>query len=709
NPDDPNPDDPNPDDPNPDDPNPDNPNPDDPDDPVVQPWAGEVLIRAHMSNGVYTELIMKAEGPITLSEFCQKYIRQSYEDTVNGFAWYFEGKEIDGDFVLTSNAPLDYVQIGAILPEFNENTVITKTAYEGGNTYCVAVQLEQAMTVREFCLKFSHDTFEELSKEGVWTLNGEVVDGDAIVRGGDTLIFTYTSNGEGGGDVEDPEPENPSMTITVIVEEDGKILQEMPLSLGMKEISLGEFCKLYMDGDFDTMTKLGEFFINGQSANAETIICGGDEVVFVLKAEAPDVPDPEEPSMTVTMITKYGDQSYTNPPITIPVSEITLKEFCEVYGEMDFAEMSAMGEWYINGTLADGKTLIHDGDEIVYLISKLPGEEPDEPEQPEMTVHVIFEYGEQVEKKPVTLTVEEITLGDFCKECFGTDYEQYIGLGEFYINGAPAGADAVLRDGDVLLFRVTATEPNPDDPEEGLITVFVTVEVNGERREEPVKLDVTEISVEDFCLEFLGGSLQELIKKGAFLYVNDVPATESMMIRDGDAVTMIVKSDAPNPDVPTINFVLVMEFANRTQKIPFELYVESITLWDFCNEYSGGVSYEDMVAKGQWYVNGELAHGDTLIYDGYEVRFVTKMDAPGSGEENPDIPDPTKGVTVWYNGQEYFVPQETITLYEFVNEYLGEDFDQGTWYVNGNVANEKTFLSGECDLRLEMQGIEHMH
>ncbi|MBQ8415455.1 MAG: hypothetical protein IJX13_00925, partial [Clostridia bacterium] len=144
-----------------------------------------------------------------------------------------------------------------------------------------------------------------------------------------------------------------------------------------------------------------------------------------------------------------------------------------------------------------------------------------------------------------------------------------------------------------------------------------------------------------------------------------------------------------------------------TQKHPYTLNVESISLGDFCSQH-GGVSFEDMAAVGEWYVNGEPATAETMIYDGAEVVFVTKMNAPDSGE-NPDVPDPTKGVTVWYNGQEYFVPETEITLYDFVSQHIG-DFYQGMWYVNGMIADETTILSGECDLMLEIHGEqEHAH
>ena len=576
----------------------------------------------------------------------------------------------------------------------------TVTLYEGERFTIADVATQE----------FRLESFTESLQYGYFEINGKrVTDPNVQIANGDMITYTQTANF--------PTPPVLEFEITFKSEADGEVFEER-VTVSGSEIILKTLVDQYLGAfltpahdTYLTSIEIGYWLVNGDVAEADTVVDANDVVIFVFGSSDPGPgtdpdPDPAPEPESDTLLTPNEGQVLVKVNVgsrvmenlhTLDRTDYTLGEFFEVYfgnesGTLE--DMLAAFTVTVNGEAATADTLITSQCVIAFVpMMEFPAEEPAEGE-------IKFTFSE-IDELWATTDYYVIEEGRTLKWF----YEFYQGNGtfadtllsyEWLINGVPADADTVLTDGCVITktFRVA----------EGAFSITVGETFGEETYFDRVVLEGSEITVLNLYLYINGGapefSFEELLAVG-YWTVNGEVADADTVIRSGDEVIFgclltDIMAEIQEGD------------GNYTENI--ELVIpEGMTVGEFVNEYlSLNGAFEDY----EWYLNGEAVAADDLLYSADGVIWLSAFRI---GAETPEPGEGEIRVTLEiFNGettrtQILIIPNTGMTLGEFFNTYLAEewgtDFAQTltnwSWMVDSVYTNGEAILTADSYIYAE--------
>jgi molybdopterin converting factor small subunit len=381
-------------------------------------------------------------------------------------------------------------------------------------------------------------------------VNEKAANPDVVLMDGDKITLTPKGNS-------DPEPDPDTIAVSFLTYHDGT-LGASSVEYAPKGSTLKEFFELATGGSisFESTLQYTAWFVNGEAADANTVLKDGDEVEAYVTIG--DVPNPENPNPnpdpgTDPNIKPAPDpENPENPPITGSIqvnftvdegnqgssmkytvnTPCTLRQFYEEYADSgNFEDAIVKHDFFINGQLANGDALLSSDDEILMLRV---------PREGEIIIYFNYIVGEDYTEGfavvPAGTYQLDKLLVEYVFEGLFQSYEEIAASFDIYINEQPASASDIVRAEDLVLMHSKGFDGEDDLK---YFYIKIGIEHGGqfiEVEEFPVLYDegVALGTLYNEMLANIFGLSQEFDE---FIWtVNDQPATADTPLKDGDCV-----------------------------------------------------------------------------------------------------------------------------------------------------------------------------
>ncbi len=576
----------------------------------------------------------------------------------------------------------------------DEEFEITFESWADGDSWETTVTIEGteitlADLVNEYLYRYVDAEFGseayELSLEfGRWQVNGVDASANTIVTDEDTVSFIW--------DVED----QTFFEITLEVGVWGEPWN-MTVTVEGAEISLKDLVNEYLyaelgisDEDPYQWTLDGGYcwLVNGEAADADTVVTADDVVTFTQASD-----DPDDDDEYVTFETVFNGEVMDSVPIYIAESELTLSDLFYLYLGADgsFESTLAVGSWTVNGVEADASTVVTVGDKVVYTVTlSTPSDDgttiltPDEGQ-----VIVKINTGDSINETLYVLEQSSYTLVEFFEIYLmgesGGSLDLWLEMFTIYVNGEIADGNTVITEQSVVSFVPTFAFPS-EEPEEGEIKItFIEIDEKWARTDFRV---IDEGRTLKWYYEYYigGGSFASTLLSYEWLVNGEVATAETVLTAD----CVITMTFRVAEGAFAIEFGSVWGDSSYGDRLVLEgSEITLLGLFEFINDTED--SFESFLEKGYWTVNGELADADTVIRSGDKVVYVRITTDFSIYVSDGDF-------QVWRD-IEIVVP-EGMTFREFIEAYLelDGDFEDYEWRdADGELLTGDEILSGIYD------------
>lgn len=516
---------------------------------------------------------------------------------------------------------------------------------------------------------FTEVTFKELWEMDmfVWAINGKVLTSpNAALYVGDHLTITYDMS-----DVEVEVPEEGYYPITLYMEDPGLKFLQMYDYIPAEYNTLGSFLEYILGSDSKTAFLRWDWQVNGKPAKADTPL-SFDCLIVAMYRETDEV-------MQIKYLTQFAPDDVWEETLFVPTGEYTLIDLFNDYIGFGypFEDTLSEGDWYVNGELANEKTVIRSGDTLLYAYK-----DSDEKE-PEAEIMEIY-FGTEFPDGTAGGSYYEIPYGEYqliklYNEyfSFGDSFSATLNYGTWYVNGERANAKTFVNAGDEIVFKYgEGSDSEGDDPEEYMMVGYIIEYADGTVKKNSLELPAREYAlceiVESYAFEFEGQTFDETQTYGTW-YVNGEEADAKTMIYADDIISFVYFEEEPEG----MTIFLIAEEGDFSMGVyyPTDITDESILLSRFVEEYllGDGTKFAETLKMYQWVVDGEIANARTVLTDGCTVRAIVLYPeeeplVPGEGEIKVKIEIFTEEMLV---GAAYIVP-ERITFRELCEVYITE-------------------------------------
>ncbi len=676
---------------------------------------------------------------ITLKDLFETHISggsQTFEDCLEEYTWYVDGKEATADTALNAQSVILAKMLtpadggnssGKPNPENPGNPENpddpenpgTPGGFEQGDKIGVRSQVgdsfqvmyfemdENELTLRAFFDTYigrGSTTFDEQSEFYTWTVDGEPANGDTSVKRGSNVVGSQI-----GVTVTEPEEGQIKLPVTILNPENGR-QQGTSIIVDGETIQLGTFFETYVSGgsqSFEDASEEYTWYVDGQLADANTVLSKDSEITAVYKdtGDTPVNPGPGTNKETIEFSFRFIDMN--GEIIQSGHSTVTLYEG-EIFTLADvavhelrfesFTESLQYGYFEINGErVTDPSVQIANGDVITYTQTVDPDPNPGEddtlmtPATDEVLLRL--DNGSVISEQMFTIDAA-LPFGEFYEEYLASvlgDYESVVGMYTLTVDGNAVTSETVVSGGSVVRAVLNYSNP-PVTPEAGeiLITLTMFTEGTAVQRTGVVSAGTT---LKEFYENYIGGASFEDSLLSYVWTVNGVAADANTVLTEGCEVVATFEVAV---GVNTVTFVtMTSSGSSSSQTIAFrEAELTLRQLFEGYFDPNGLIGWEEFLAYGSWLVNGEAADENTIVRNGDIVTFV--MHAPEEFEITfrTEIGGESFEESITVDGSE-------ITLYELFDEYLKSYFEydyeelltRGEWLVNGAAADADTVIA----------------
>ncbi len=233
------------------------------------------LIYVHLDYGM-TKIVELRNGKMEIKRLVEEILELNFADytcLINGNTVEFNNEIVVGgdhiSLIPKSENPDD---------NENDNSYVYKVCFDAGNGNVTDVFMSTpTMELYDFIEKVLELNFDKMAELGEWRVNDKLADSQTVVNEGDrvSLIFSIDYPPENPGD---NEGEDTDRYIVIVDLGNGNVDTYL-----MKEetMSLCDFVEKILSTSFATSNRYGEWLINDNSSNAQSIVTAGDRVTYI--------------------------------------------------------------------------------------------------------------------------------------------------------------------------------------------------------------------------------------------------------------------------------------------------------------------------------------------------------------------------------------------------------------------------------------------
>ena len=727
------------------------------------------------------ELVTVDAVSMSLAELVDKYISKymggmDYATSLNYCKWYVDGTPATAATVIYNGQVVhcEVVSIPSgggsdVEQERIEIYYTAKNSFAGinesGSVTVPAPSITLEALVNGYLSEFLGMDYTSSLNYCTWTVDGALADADTEITAGQTVYCEIIALP--GGNVE-VNPDPGSTTVSVNISSDTNELYS-DVTMNEESVPLSQFVDQYvyvmLKYTYEESLKLGVWYINGDSANADDVVVPGDKVVFEVALSREDCVHSWSAGFCALCGYTCPHETFTNGVCDLCGSIMNQVEFPDGFAITITLESDAFGSavvGYPMGTTVGEVLSMTWGVTVEDLIAKsfcvIIGDREitssDETLYESCTIAVIFR--ESAEDQPSELVSyvidyygktfdmsEPISLRDFVGNVLGQNYDDSVLNGYWMVDGGSVDESYIFGYSCYVTYEeypapvcehswqsgycTLCNMPCPEDHNAlgGLICPICNFSTNGGELNHfsvTVYMDGNYYTTLNYSLVFGDYVTLDTVLQGALYESGSILLEKYTVAVDGTETTNLLYEISYNAQV-----FLTAAPMMTTYNILYEnnggiyMITEPTTVRVFLDCYLS-ISYDEMVANGYFTVDGLHVDGEYMLMGNYTLAYVEtiKLECEHNwdsytgtchhcGEACPEdhkaLPfgDACSNCEYVINGGQYFILYFTLSEADRQLVEVGNDPEP---YCTTNTKMTVADLISECKISMDNAVIE---